>query len=138
MLRVEIVDQRRAIAKKHAEDYILPYPYAFALKRTGCCTISQVGVVVFGTEVTKKKVSDGCMPDIVDEFGTFLVAHVTSFATHALFEISWIRAIHKHVDVMVGLDHQMIGKGKMTIKNVNETVSEIFEITGFSEILDIE
>ena len=49
MLRVEIVDQRRAVAKQHAEDYILPYPYAFALKRTGCGTISQVGVIVFGT-----------------------------------------------------------------------------------------
>ena len=113
MLRVEIVDQRRAVAKQHAEDYILPYPYAFALKRTGSCTISQVGVVVFGTEVTKEKVPDGCMPDVVDEFGTFLVAHVPPFATHSLLKIGRIWAIHQHVDVVVGLDNQMIGKGEI-------------------------
>ena len=29
-------------------------------------------------------------------------------------------------------------QGRMTIKNVNETVNEIFEVTGFSDILTIE
>ena len=29
-------------------------------------------------------------------------------------------------------------QGSMTIRNVNETVSEVFDITGFSEILTIE
>ena len=29
-------------------------------------------------------------------------------------------------------------QGSMKIKNVNETVMEIFEVTGFSEILTIE
>lgn len=28
-------------------------------------------------------------------------------------------------------------RGKMTVRNVNETVSEIFEVTGFSDILNI-
>ena len=32
----------------------------------------------------------------------------------------------------------MNGKGGMKVRNVNETVSEIFEVTGFSDILDIE
>ena len=32
----------------------------------------------------------------------------------------------------------MIGDGKMTVKNANETVNEIFEITGFSDILTVE
>ena len=29
-------------------------------------------------------------------------------------------------------------QGEMIIKNVNETVSEIFEVTGFADILTIE
>lgn len=29
-------------------------------------------------------------------------------------------------------------QGKMIIRNVNETISEVFEITGFSDILTIE
>ena len=29
-------------------------------------------------------------------------------------------------------------RGKLTVKNPNETVSEIFEVTGFSDILNIE
>lgn len=32
---------------------------------------------------------------------------------------------------------KMIGKGEMTVTNVNDIVSEIFEITGFSDILNI-
>ena len=29
-------------------------------------------------------------------------------------------------------------KGKMTVKNVNSTIMDVFEITGFTEILSIE
>jgi len=29
-------------------------------------------------------------------------------------------------------------RGKLTVKNPNETVSEIFDVTGFTEILNIE
>ncbi len=29
-------------------------------------------------------------------------------------------------------------QGKMVIKNVNETIAEVFEITGFNEVLTIE
>ena len=29
-------------------------------------------------------------------------------------------------------------RGEMKVRNVNETISEIFEVTGFSDILDIE
>ena len=32
----------------------------------------------------------------------------------------------------------MAKQGKMTLRNVNQSVMEIFEITGFSNILDIE
>ena len=32
----------------------------------------------------------------------------------------------------------MAGKGGMKVNNVNEIVSEVFEVTGFADILDIE
>ncbi len=33
---------------------------------------------------------------------------------------------------------RMLKQGKLTVRNVNEVVGEIFETTGFSEILNIE
>ena len=32
----------------------------------------------------------------------------------------------------------MAGKGDMKVKNPNEIVSEVFEVTGFTEILNIQ
>ena len=32
----------------------------------------------------------------------------------------------------------MAGKGGMTVRNVNEIVQEVFDVTGFSDILTIE
>ncbi len=40
--------------------------------------------------------------------------------------------------VLLSAQKAMNGKGSMTIKNVNETIMEIFEVTGFSDILTIE
>lgn len=40
--------------------------------------------------------------------------------------------------VLLAAQKVMNRQGKMTVKNVNETINEIFEITGFSEILTIE
>ncbi len=40
--------------------------------------------------------------------------------------------------VLLSAQKAMSGKGKMKLCNLNETVSEIFEVTGFSEILTIE
>ncbi|MBR2108434.1 MAG: STAS domain-containing protein [Ruminococcus sp.] len=40
--------------------------------------------------------------------------------------------------ILLGTQKLMMNKGKMKIINVNETVNEIFEITGFSYILDVE
>jgi anti-sigma B factor antagonist len=35
--------------------------------------------------------------------------------------------------------HKVMSKqGEMVIKNVNETISEIFDVTGFSDVLNIE
>lgn len=40
--------------------------------------------------------------------------------------------------VLLASQKVMNKQGKMIIKNVNETIAEIFEVTGFSEILTIE
>ncbi len=40
--------------------------------------------------------------------------------------------------VLLSTQKIMNKQGKMVIKNVNDTVNEVFEITGFSDILTIE
>ena len=40
--------------------------------------------------------------------------------------------------VLLSAQKIMNAQGKMTVKNVNETIAEIFEVTGFSDILTIE
>ena len=40
--------------------------------------------------------------------------------------------------VLLTAQKAMAVRGKMTVKNPNETVSEIFEVTGFRDILNIE
>ena len=40
--------------------------------------------------------------------------------------------------VLLAAQKTMNKQGEMIIKNVNETISEIFEVTGFSDILTIE
>ena len=40
--------------------------------------------------------------------------------------------------VLVSFSHKMEGKGKMVIRNANEDIMDIFEITGFVDIFTIE
>ena len=40
--------------------------------------------------------------------------------------------------VLLAAHKAMAGKGGMKVKNVNEIVNEVFEVTGFSDILTIE
>ena len=40
--------------------------------------------------------------------------------------------------VLLSAQKRMSKQGTMTVKNVNETIMEIFEITGFAEILTIQ
>lgn len=40
--------------------------------------------------------------------------------------------------VLLSAQKVMNKQGKMIVKNVNDTIAEIFEVTGFSEILTIE
>ncbi len=40
--------------------------------------------------------------------------------------------------ILLAAHKRMSVKGKMTVRNINEFVSEVFEVTGFSDILNIE
>lgn len=40
--------------------------------------------------------------------------------------------------IILSLQKKMMGKGKLVIRSVNDTVKNIFDITGFSSILTIE
>lgn len=40
--------------------------------------------------------------------------------------------------VILSLHKSLAGKDGLVVKNPNETVSEVFEVTGFSDILNIE
>lgn len=40
--------------------------------------------------------------------------------------------------VLLAAQKIMDGQGKMIVRNVNEVIAEVFEITGFSDILTIE
>ncbi len=40
--------------------------------------------------------------------------------------------------VILTIHKKMQKTGKLTVKNVNETIMEVFEITGFADILTIE
>lgn len=40
--------------------------------------------------------------------------------------------------VILSMHKALAAKGGLTVKNPNETVSEVFEVTGFSDILNIE
>lgn len=40
--------------------------------------------------------------------------------------------------VLLAAQKIMNKQGEMTIRNVNETIAEIFEVTGFSDVLTIE
>ena len=40
--------------------------------------------------------------------------------------------------VLLAAQKQMNKQGGMVVRNVNETIAEIFEVTGFSDILTIE
>jgi len=40
--------------------------------------------------------------------------------------------------IILSVHKALAGKSGLTVKNPNETVSEVFEVTGFSDILTIE
>ena len=60
-------------------------------------------------------------------------------ADKLVFDMSGLEYISSAgLRVLLSAHKSMIGKGGMKITHVNEIVSEVFEVTGFSDILDIE
>lgn len=59
--------------------------------------------------------------------------------THLSLDLSSLDYISSAgLRVLLSAQKQMMAKGEMKITGANETVMEIFEITGFSDILTIE
>lgn len=59
--------------------------------------------------------------------------------TDLLFDLSNLEYISSAgLRVLLSAQKTMNKQGKMAVTGVNETVSEIFEVTGFSDILTIE
>ena len=59
--------------------------------------------------------------------------------TELIFDFSALDYISSAgLRVLLSSQKKMNARGKMKVTGVNETVSEIFEVTGFSDILTIE
>lgn len=58
--------------------------------------------------------------------------------TELIFDFTGIEYVSSAgLRVLLAAQKVMNRQGSMTIKHVNETVMDVFEVTGFSEILDI-
>lgn len=58
--------------------------------------------------------------------------------TELIFDFAGIEYVSSAgLRVLLAAQKVMNRQGSMTIKHVNETVMDVFEVTGFSEILDI-
>ena len=57
----------------------------------------------------------------------------------AVFDLTGLEYVSSAgLRVILSVHKALAGKGGLTIKNPNETVTEVFEVTGFSDILNIE
>ena len=73
-------------------------------------------------------------PELEAEFGKVL-----GEAEHVVLDLSKLDYISSAgLRVLLSAHKALRGKGGLVIKNVNEIVSEVFEVTGFADILTIE
>lgn len=64
---------------------------------------------------------------------------VTEGADSLVFDFSELEYISSAgLRVLLSAQKTMNGKGSMTVKNVSDEIREIFDVTGFSDILTIE
>ena len=60
-------------------------------------------------------------------------------ANAAVFDLTGLEYVSSAgLRVILSIHKALASKEGLTIKNPNETVSEVFEVTGFSDILNIE
>lgn len=72
-------------------------------------------------------------PELEKELG-----NLTSEITALTFDLAKLEYISSAgLRVLLSARKRMVDRGTMTVTNVNETVMEIFEVTGFSDILTI-
>ena len=72
------------------------------------------------------------------ELEQFLKDNLTG-VTELVIDLSGLEYISSAgLRVLLSAHKQMSTKGGMTIKNINEIVREVFEVTGFTDILNIE
>ena len=89
-----------------------------------------------GPEVTLKvegRLDTVSAPDLEKEIKSLTVANELTIDFEKLDYIS-----SAGLRVLLSTHKEFTNKGGMTIINVNETVREVFEITGFSDILNIK
>ena len=73
-------------------------------------------------------------PDLEDQ-----VEEVIEQAEKLVFDFASVEYISSAgLRVLLSAHKKMSTKGGMTIKNINEIVREVFEVTGFTDILNIE
>lgn len=71
-----------------------------------------------------------------------LEAHVNDVldgVTELVFDMSKLEYISSAgLRVLLATQKKMNSKGTMVVKSINDTIAEIFEVTGFSDILTIQ
>ena len=93
--------------------------------------------IVNGAELTLKvvgRLDTATAPDLESEV-TANIAGVTKL----VFDFSELDYLSSAgLRVLLQSQKTMNKQGEMVVRNVNETVSEIFEVTGFADVLTIE
>lgn len=74
-------------------------------------------------------------PELEGKIGEVLTADITSLEFN-FAELQYISSAG--LRVLLGAQKTMNKQGSMVIKNVNETIMEVFEVTGFVDILTVE
>ena len=97
-------------------------------------------------EILKELNGDQLLIKVVGELNSFTAAELEKVIKDYLDDIKNLDFDFKELDylssaglrVLLVAQKIMSKQGKMTLHNVNDSVMDIFEITGFINILDIE
>ncbi len=96
--------------------------------------------------IKKKKDADKLTVTVSGRIDTATSPEVEQFISRSLDGINALTIDFKDVNyvssaglrVLLSLHKKMIAKDGMKLINVNEAVNDVFEVTGFDEILDYE
>lgn len=96
--------------------------------------------------IKKKKEANTLTVTVNGRIDTATAPEFDSYVSQSIGDVSELVLDFKDVNyvssaglrVLLSLQKKMMAKGGMKLLNVNETVSDVFEVTGFDEILDFE